>query len=620
MATLLESLVISIGLDTKPLEQGAKKSKAQIGDLKKSTESAAKDMAQAGKVAGEFFSKIRNEALALFGVFTAGKGIKDFVSDITAGDAATGRLAKNIGVSVQTLGQWQGASERAGGTAEATGASIYGLSRKFQTLSGQADLIPYFRQLGVTLGDYYDAATGAVDVTGLLVRTSQAVQGMSRPRANAFLSGIGLDQGLSNLLIEGPDAVKRLLAEQTKLGIATEKDAKAAIDFQNALKDLAQPAIEIGRTVETEITPAIVELANEIKAWTLANREWLSASIVSELREMVAGARDFAREANEIVQALGGWKIAGEAFFALWTVGRVAGLLATLNTIRLAILGTVGAATAAGAGAAAGGLAAWIAGGAASVGALFGLGAAAGGLTTRPEDFDTHREPGAGDRAIIGARDATRDWLKSAGQWAWDKLSGLTTRENEAGARLAELGGWSRAQAAGIVANLVTESGLNPHAVGDSGHAFGIAQWHEDRQAEFARVFGHDIRESTLDEQLKFVAYELKQGREKAAGRALDSASDAEAAGAIVSSRYERPADAAGQAAARAALAARIVSRSAFVPTGAAPASGSTSTNTVSIQNQNIYTKATDAQGIARDIGPAMQGGGFGAQAATGVQ
>ncbi|UEC03973.1 phage tail tip lysozyme [Burkholderia vietnamiensis] len=105
------------------------------------------------------------------------------------------------------------------------------------------------------------------------------------------------------------------------------------------------------------------------------------------------------------------------------------------------------------------------------------------------------------------------------------------------------LKGWTRQQAAGIAANLWSESMYNPSAVGDNGHAYGIAQWHEDRQAEFKKRFGIDIRKSTLDQQLQFVDYELRQGKERAAGDALMAQDSAVGAGGVVSRLYERPAD-----------------------------------------------------------------------------
>jgi hypothetical protein len=117
--------------------------------------------------------------------------------------------------------------------------------------------------------------------------------------------------------------------------------------------------------------------------------------------------------------------------------------------------------------------------------------------------------------------------------------------------------GWTPAQAAGIVANLFAESHLNPEAVGDGGQAYGIAQWHADRQAIFASVMGKNIRGSSVEDQLAFVHSELN-GNEKAAGDALRACVTATEAGACVSKRYERPGDAEGEAARRGALAAKF--------------------------------------------------------------
>lgn len=101
--------------------------------------------------------------------------------------------------------------------------------------------------------------------------------------------------------------------------------------------------------------------------------------------------------------------------------------------------------------------------------------------------------------------------------------------------------GWSKEQAAGIVANLRHESNFNPSASGDSGKAYGIAQWHPDRQANFAKWAGKDIRNSTLEEQMAFVHYELTKGSEQKAGALLKAAGNARQAGDIVSRYYERP-------------------------------------------------------------------------------
>lgn len=102
--------------------------------------------------------------------------------------------------------------------------------------------------------------------------------------------------------------------------------------------------------------------------------------------------------------------------------------------------------------------------------------------------------------------------------------------------------GWSREQAEGIFRRLTMESNLNPAAVGDSGLAYGIAQWHPDRQAAFAAWAGHPIQGSSLSEQLKFLNYEMTKGSEKRAGSILRKMQNPQAAYDAFTRYYERPA------------------------------------------------------------------------------
>lgn len=101
--------------------------------------------------------------------------------------------------------------------------------------------------------------------------------------------------------------------------------------------------------------------------------------------------------------------------------------------------------------------------------------------------------------------------------------------------------GWTKEQAAGIVGNLQAESSKNlkTNSVGDGGKAYGIAQWHPDRQKTFAQVMGKDIRQSTFKEQLAFVNWELNNS-ERSAGDELRQAKSPEEAAAIVDRSYER--------------------------------------------------------------------------------
>jgi hypothetical protein len=146
--------------------------------------------------------------------------------------------------------------------------------------------------------------------------------------------------------------------------------------------------------------------------------------------------------------------------------------------------------------------------------------------------------------------------------------------------------GWSSAQAAGIIANLKSESGLRANAVGDSGAAYGLAQWHPDRQANFAAAFGKNMKGSSITDQLEFVNYELTKGTEKYAGTMLKGAKTAQEAGAIVSKMYERPRDREGEASKRAALAATIASGGTVLKAGGSNLLASASASDIQAQMQ----------------------------------
>lgn len=154
---------------------------------------------------------------------------------------------------------------------------------------------------------------------------------------------------------------------------------------------------------------------------------------------------------------------------------------------------------------------------------------------------DTADKAGVGDAELekeISKSDATK---VTAASLASTAISKSETGKPEEAQAFFESKGWTKEQAAGIVGNLVVESRLKTDAVGDGGQAYGIAQWHPDRQAKFQQVYGKDIRQSSFAEQLEFVNWELNNS-EKAAGDALRETTTADQAAAIVDKKYERSA------------------------------------------------------------------------------
>ena len=139
-------------------------------------------------------------------------------------------------------------------------------------------------------------------------------------------------------------------------------------------------------------------------------------------------------------------------------------------------------------------------------------------------------------------------------------LSGSNSSRRDEAMRYFMSKGWSKAQSAGIVANLMAESygRLDHTALGDKGTAYGIAQWRGIRQTNFAKVFGKSIKQSSFQEQLAFVDWELRNTH-TTAGNLLKSSTSAYASAGIVTKHYEIPSDIPRKSRERGAVAEALV-------------------------------------------------------------
>lgn len=162
--------------------------------------------------------------------------------------------------------------------------------------------------------------------------------------------------------------------------------------------------------------------------------------------------------------------------------------------------------------------------------------------------------------------------------------------------------GYTRAQAAGIVANEHHESGGDPMARGDGGKAHGLYQWHPDRRARIKAATGIDVSNASAADQRRAAAWEMKYEPifDDDVFRQLQSPDQA---AAYFSSKFERPADAFGQAMARGRTALGIANDNMLGAIGG----GTSSNSSIKIDKIEVNTQATDANGIANDIGGALE-------------
>lgn len=301
MATVIDALVVTLGLDAKAFKRGSAETDESLKHTREETARTARDMEARGKQAAMFFGKVRNEALALLAVFTAGMGIKNFVSSTVESTASLARLSGNLNMSAKDLAEWQLAAKNAGG-------SVEGITNQLKESADQvakfkrgmvAETLPGFFQFGGKAEDLKDGNTylqARARIVAELYKTDRA-------RAALAANMMGLDPQQFNLYKEGPDGIARRRREQSgaagELAAASDRAEQLRQKYDTAMNKLSS----IGVNVLTAMMPAfdfLVEKLIELGDWIIRNR----GAINDGIKSFISGFEQLLKALTSLIEKL----------------------------------------------------------------------------------------------------------------------------------------------------------------------------------------------------------------------------------------------------------------------------------------------------------------------------
>lgn len=256
MPTIIDELVIQLGLDASKFTAGQKAAMESFKKAQDDSVSRAKVIEAAGARASQFFTKLRTEALGFAALLIGGRGLKEFVEHVTVTDAAVGRLAKTMDLSGAELSRWRTAAYLAGGSSEGITTSLQGLTSEIQSfqLTGQSSLLPYLNQLGTGFTD----ANGKVKTaTQLYLDVADALSKLDPARAAEFGKALHLDNDGINLIIRGRQELQRLLNTAARLNPVTNENIDLAGKLQRGFRELETSTESYGRALLEDLSPAL---------------------------------------------------------------------------------------------------------------------------------------------------------------------------------------------------------------------------------------------------------------------------------------------------------------------------------------------------------------------------
>lgn len=260
MATILDSLMVILGLDTSGFSAGQKRVSGGLKSTRGDADKTAASMSDFTKKSGEAIGKLRNEAIGLFLAFQGGSSITGFVKNMVTSDAAAGRLADNLGMNVTRMTAYGLAVKSVGGETEDAQSALAMLAKARTDLqmTGTTDHNREFAFLGFNADTLNDTA-GAFD------KLAEAAQRMPRTQFYNLAKGMGLTDGVINLLELGPQKMRALIDARMQDAATTQRQTEAAQDLEAKWADLASTVTGLVRPVVAGLVGDAIDLINNIR-------------------------------------------------------------------------------------------------------------------------------------------------------------------------------------------------------------------------------------------------------------------------------------------------------------------------------------------------------------------
>lgn len=277
MPTIIDSLLVKLGLDSSEFDTKRAKVDKGLKDTGGEADKTGSKLKKSGKDGAEGFETVAKSAAKFLAIIGGTMAVKRFIENQIEANAALDRFAKNLDQSVNSISAWSNAAELAGGSAEGLQGTMDMLS-KSQTelqLTGQSSLIPYLSALSISLADTQGKAR---PVSDLLLDLSDRFSKMDRTTANNMGRTMGIDQGTMQLLLKGRSEVELMIARQKEYGAVTKKQAEEASRLRNAMVAGRQSFEAFGRELVSAVTPALekmLELFSDFGAWARENKEFV---------------------------------------------------------------------------------------------------------------------------------------------------------------------------------------------------------------------------------------------------------------------------------------------------------------------------------------------------------
>lgn len=317
--TVIDELIVTLGLDPKNFKKGEKESAAALLDLKKKAKETGEEVSKAGDQAGTSWVAAGKRFLAVAAIW---KVLSYTTRNILEASRATYELAnasRHLDQSARHLKNFENVAEMMGGTAEGAINTISSLHKSISDAKFNGVVSTQMIGLARLGVQFTDSAGRMKDFKEIFLDTAGAIQqqiqmgNMTQGEALDFLTGqAGFDPGLARAAVGGRDSAAAALARQEARRQIGAEDTAAATANEQAMISAGHAKDAAFTKAQTNATGFITRVAGAKEAAFNAGETGEVAQAWETLKEIVAplsnDLADFAsnvREASQRVSLLG---------------------------------------------------------------------------------------------------------------------------------------------------------------------------------------------------------------------------------------------------------------------------------------------------------------------------
>jgi hypothetical protein len=310
MATIIDSLMIELGLDTSKFDKNQKKSVEALRKLDEQQKKYAKQTQDDAKKTAEGFNKATQAVMEYFLAYVGVSQIKNFVENTTKANVEIGRSAHLLSMSAIELKSWGDVAQITGGSIDTITGTLQNLQQSLAAIkAGNAEVLKPIAMLGAI--DAFDINNNTVNLGKLadaIERYKKA--GHTEAEAQYWASALGIDQKTFLLLEQGRAAIDENYDHFLKLNKGIQEAADGSAEITKQWVETEKQAQALGRVIMDDLNTPISFLNKGIQYALKGFRALFSLSLdpLRESAQEVVNAEEAAAKgkANAGVSAIGG--------------------------------------------------------------------------------------------------------------------------------------------------------------------------------------------------------------------------------------------------------------------------------------------------------------------------